>query len=385
MKKLLELRQQKAELVDKSKSILTKAETENRSISSDEAKQAKAINLQISDINTHIESAELLAEEERSLISGQQGRKTDQPTNAELRAFVRTGETRALSIGSATDGGHTVVPHLDKQIGKQLRENVVMMANAKNVTISTQEYKELISVGGFSSTWAGEGDTRTETNTSKLEPVVIKVGNLFAYPSASNEVLDHSDFNIEQWLISEISEEFTQALETATWNGNGTNKPKGLLTVTRAMTADGVRAFGQIQEVITAGIAKTDFDDLITLVHSLKPAYRKKAKFYMSDAMAEKLRKLKNAQGDYVWRDAMVEGQPDTLLGKAVEITDEIPANEIVFADMSRAYTVVSHSMGNRMLKDMITKPGISKLITDNYFGGGARDTNAVKIMKEKA
>lgn len=386
MKKLLELRQQKSELIKQSKALLSKAEQEQRSLNGEEAKQAKAINNQINDINTHIELAEATAEEERSLISGKQS-KPNVPTKQELRSFINASENeqRSLSIGVAADAGHTVIPHIDTQVRDQLRDSVVMVANAKNVTISTQEHKEMIGVGGSTTSWAGESDTRNETNTSKIEPISIKVGNLYAYPQATNEVLDHADFNLESWLVSEIGTEFSLALETACWNGDGNNKPKGLLTYTRSASNDDTRSFGEVQELTTATSAKTDFDDLITLVHSLKPSYRAGAKFYMSDSMAEKLRKIKNNQGDYIWRDAVTEGQPDMLLGKPVVITDEIPADEVLFSNMSLAYIVVMHSRGNVILRDQLTKPGFTKLHVNNYFGGGLRDSLAVKVLKEAA
>ena len=385
MKKLLELRALKAQKIEDSKKLLAIATTESRSLNTNEGSQLTELRSGIESLNGQIATVELIEAEERSLIGSTQGQSSNKPSKQELRSFINASEheQRSLSIGVSADGGHTVVPHLDKQIAKQLRENVVMLANAKNVTISTQEYKELISVGGTSTSWAGEGDTRNETNTSKLEPVTIKVGNLYAYPSATNEVIDHSDFNLEEWLTSEISEEFATALETSCWNGDGVKKPKGILITTRSADADGVRSFGEIQEVTTAASATTSFDDLITLVHTLKPAYRKNAKFFMSDSMAEKLRKIKNGDGDYIWRSAVIENQSDLLLGKIVVISDEIPANEVVFSDMNKAYTVVSHSRGNVILRDQITNPGTTKLHVNNYFGGSARDTKAVKIMKE--
>ncbi|KLU15852.1 hypothetical protein AFK69_06395 [Xenorhabdus sp. GDc328] len=69
MKKLLELRQQKAELTTQMCSLLIKAEDEKRSLSTDEAKQFD-----------------------------------------ELRSYILTGETRSLSTGVPADGGYTVTP-----------------------------------------------------------------------------------------------------------------------------------------------------------------------------------------------------------------------------------------------------------------------------------
>ncbi len=66
MKKLLELRQQKATLTEQMRSLLTQAETEKRSLTKDEAKQFDELHSQSDALNTEIARYESLADEERS-------------------------------------------------------------------------------------------------------------------------------------------------------------------------------------------------------------------------------------------------------------------------------------------------------------------------------
>lgn len=96
MKKPLELRQQKADLTNQMRSLLTKAESEKRSLTTDEAKQFDKLRNQSDALNVEIARYEALSDEERS-----QAGKT-QPTsktlsNDELRHYVLTGENRSLS------------------------------------------------------------------------------------------------------------------------------------------------------------------------------------------------------------------------------------------------------------------------------------------------
>ena len=64
----------------------------------------------------------------------------------------------------------------------------------------------------------------------------------------------------------------------------------------------------------------------------------------MADLSAAHVRKVKNADGDYIWTPSVIPGQPDTILGKPVFIDPFVPAKGtankwILFGDMS-AYFV---------------------------------------------
>lgn len=386
MKQLLELRNKKAELHAQMKQMVETAESEKRSLTTDEAAKFKALQESIQETSAAIERAEVLADNERSLITGTktETRSQQKPTNAELRSFVQTGEARSLSAAVPADGGYTVIPTLDRSIQALLRENSVFRQNATVVSIASNKFEKLVSVGGSTAVWAAESDERAESDTSALEKVEIPLNSIYSYPSVTMELLDSSDFDIEGWLTSEIALESGEVEESAFWVGNGVKKPKGILDYPRASTVDGVRAFGTIQELETAATGVLDADDLITLAHTLKSQYRQNAKFFMNDSTLEKIRKLKDLDENYLFRVGLAEAAPNTLLGKVLETAENIPDDLIVFADLMRGYTCVDHTTGTRLLKDNITKPGWVKMFATRYSGGGVIDSNAIKILKVK-
>jgi len=386
MKKLLELRSTKAGLHKQMKAIVTTAETEKRSLSKNETTKFEELQKQITDLNQSIECEEVLVDNERSLITGENPEsKIDKPSNAELRAFVQTGDQRSLSSGVNADGGFTVIPAIDKEITKLLKESSVFRQNATVKTTSTEKYEKLVSVGGTSAEWADESDARSETSGSKLEKVQIAVHSLYAFPKTTQELLDWSDFDVSGWISSEVADETGLKEEAAFWNGDAVKKPKGLLTYTRVATADATRTFGQLQEIESAAIGVIAADDLITLTHTLKTAYRPGAKFYMNDAELEKVRKLKDTEGNYLFRAGITEGAPSTLLGKPIVIAEEIPDDLIGYGDLPKAYYIVDHTSGTRMVRDNITLPGWVKMLTTRYVGGGLIDSNAMKFLVPKA
>ncbi|HCF8657733.1 phage major capsid protein [Atlantibacter hermannii] len=384
MKKLLELRQQKAALKGQMRSMLDKADSEKRSLNDEEGKQFDELRAQADALETEITRLEAVAEDQRNLPgTSVEGKSV---SNDELRHYIITGDTRALSTLVQADGGFTVIPELDKEIMRQLSDESVMRQISTVKTISSNEYKKLVSVGGATVKHGEEGQPRTETSTPKLEEVSIKLFPIYAYPKTTQEILDFSDVDILGWLSSEISDTFTETEETDLLEGDGNKKARGFLDYPRAATSDKTRPFGTLEKMETAGAAPTA-DELIDLLFKLKSKYRKNAVWVMNSGSAAALQKLKNGNGDYIWRDRLTAGSPDTLLGRPVyylETMSDATGGEPVLAvgDFKRGYYVVDHTTGVRTRPDNITEPGFYKVHTDKYLGGGVVDSNAIKILE---
>ena len=391
MKKLLELRQKKTELTAQMRSILTKSEDENRSLTDEESKQFDAIKTQAESLNTEIQRFEDLADAERKQAEKTPEDKSNRSkvTNDELRTYIMTGDTRSLSTGVPADGGYTVIPDLDKQIMRQLSDDSEMRQICTVKTTSSNEFKKLVSVGGAEVAHGEEGKARGETATPKLEEVSIKLFPVYAYPKTTQEILDFSDVDIMGWLTEEIADTFTETEELDLVSGDGSKKSKGFLAYPRASTADKTRPFGTLEKMDAAGAAPTA-DELIDLLFKLKKKYRKNAVWVMNSNTAAALQKLKNGNGDYIWRDGLQKGDPDMLLGKPVHYLENMPdaaAGQPVLAvgDFKRGYFIVDHTTGTRTRPDNITEPGFYKVHTDKYLGGGLVDSNAIKVLEIKA
>jgi len=384
MKKLLELRQEKTTLKTQMRALLDKADSEKRSLNDEEGQQFDELRSRADALDVEISRLEAVSDEERNLP----GTKVEGKgvTNAELRHYILTGETRALTTATGADGGYTVIPELDKEIMRQLADESVMRQISTVKTISSNEYKKLVSVGGATVKHGEEGQPRTETSTPKLEEVSIKLYPIYAYPKTTQEILDFSDVDILGWLSSEISDAFSETEETDLLEGDGNKKARGFLDYPRAATGDKTRPFGTLEKMETAGAAPTA-DELIDLLFKLKSKYRKNAVWVMNSGSAAALQKLKNGNGDYIWRDRLTAGSPDTLLGRPVYSLENIPdatAGEPVLAvgDFKRGYYVVDHTTGVRTRPDNITEPGFYKVHTDKYLGGGVVDSRAIKVLE---
>ena len=298
-------------------------------------------------------------------------------------------QQKALSVGVDASGGYTVHAEIEKGIDRVMADFGAMRSLSTVMPISTGEYKRFVSQGGAVSGWVGEEDTRPETGAPTLAELVFNAKELYAEPRTTQTLLDDSIEDIGAWLGEEVGIEFAEQEGDKFITGNGVKQPKGLLTYPTVANASWT--WGNIG-VINSGAAgnfaaaPNGGDSLVDLVHSLKRGYRANASFLMNDLNLAAVRKLKDSNGNYLWRPGLEPGQSETLFGKPVEIDDFMPdiaadSLSIAFGDFKRAYRIVDRK-GIRVLRDNITEKPYVKFYTTKRVGGGINHYEAVKFMK---
>lgn len=330
--------------------------------------------------------------------------------NAAFNKFVRRGVENgladlaikaALSTDSNPDGGYVVPVELDKTLLRVMGTMNAMRQIATVTPVGTDTLTVLHNLGGASCGWVAEKAARPVTNTPTLARLEYKSNELYANPKSTQQLLDDAYFDIEAWLAEEIGIAFSETEGTAFINGSGVGQPFGLVTgyTMAASTIASPSAWGKIGytgtgqsgDFVASSSSANGIDCLIDLRASLKPGYLANARWLMNRASAAKCRKLKDADGNYVWRDLTApfpEGSSDlaTLLGHPVSIDDNMPdfaanAFPIAFGDFARGYKIVDR-MGSRLLRDPYTdKPNVGFYVTKRV-GGGVRDFNAIKVLK---
>jgi len=263
--------------------------------------------------------------------------------------FVKTGNTsdelttKAFDSGSSHGGSYAIPEQLDKRIIELLRSESPMRSVCDQITVGTPNYRRLVNIGGAASGWVGEIDARPETGAPKLAAIEAVMGEIYANPAATQNVLDDAFFNVEQWLQNEVRREFASKEGEAFLKGDGNKKPKGLLAYPTNEQADSVRPFGTLQLVKSGGNGAVTGDALINLIHQLNQGYRNNAVWMMAGLTVAYIRKLKDADGNYLWRPGIEAGQPSTLFGRPIVENEDMPglskdAHAILFGDFKRLY-----------------------------------------------
>jgi HK97 family phage major capsid protein len=316
--------------------------------------------------------------------------------STEVKGFVdgylrqgRETEVKAVQGTVPADGGYAVPREIDALIANQVKEISPIRQLAQVVQVGTAGYRKLVTLGGAASGWASETAARPETGTPTFQEIVPPSGDLYANPAASQAMLDDAAFDLEAWLASEIATEFGRAEGAAFVNGSGTNRPKGFLTAATSAQDDAARAFGTLQ-FVPSGDAATLGDTieltLIDLVHALKAGHRQGASWVMNSATLAEVRKLKTADGAFLWQAGLAAGQPDRLLGYPVVEAEDMPdvaanAFPIAFGNFRAGYLIAERS-ATSILRDPFTNKPFVHFYATKRIGGQVLDSEAIKLLK---
>jgi HK97 family phage major capsid protein len=230
---------------------------------------------------------------------------------AAFEAYVRAGEasglraleSKAMSIGSNQDGGYLVPSEVETEIGRRLANISPIRSIAAVRTISSSVYKKPFMKTGPATGWVGETDARTQTTSPVLDELSFPAMELYAMPAATATLLEDSAVNIDQWIAAEVEQAFAEQEGTAFVSGDGDNKPTGFLHATTVAESSWV--WGKLGFVISgadgAFPSENASDPLIDLVYSLKAGYRQNGNFVMNRKTQSAIRKLRDADGNYIW------------------------------------------------------------------------------------
>jgi HK97 family phage major capsid protein len=182
-------------------------------------------------------------------------------------------------------------------------------------------------------------DEATTFGTS-VDPTFSAVTfNAYKYSSKpvfiSQELLEDSAFNLSSEIASMLGERLGRIEGSAMTTGDGSGDPNGIVT------AAGTGVTSAAATAFTA-------DEIITLVHSLDPAYRTGSSvgFMFHDTALLYMRKFKDANGQYLWAPGMTANEPDRLFGfpytinQAMEpLVSNVPVTakkHVLFGDFSK-------------------------------------------------
>ncbi|MCO4829066.1 phage major capsid protein [Lentibacter algarum] len=317
------------------------------------------------------------------------------PHQKAFNAYLRSGdddglrglelEGKAMSSAVAADGGYLVDPETSESIRSVLESTSSIRAIANVVRVEATSFDVLVDHSDVGAGWATETDPSSETGTPQIDRITIPLHELSALPKASQRLLDDSAFDIEGWLAARIANKFARSEAAAFINGNGIDKPTGMLT--HPTVDNDTWTWGNLGYVAT-GVAG-DFDGgeaVIDLVYALGAQYRANASFVMNSKTAGALRKLKDADGRFLWSDGLAAGEPARLLGYPVLIAEDMPdvavdAMAVAFGDFNAGYTVAERP-DLRVLRDPFSaKPHVLFYATKRV-GGDVSDFAAIKLLK---
>jgi HK97 family phage major capsid protein len=315
---------------------------------------------------------------------------------AAFEAYMRSGDERslraldikAMSIGSGQDGGYLVPDEIEDEIGKRLAALSPIRSIASVRQVSSSVLKKPFSITGPVVGWVAETASRTQTNTATLAELEFPTMELYAMPAATASLLDDAVVDLDQWISGEIEAAFAEQEGAAFVSGDGSSKPKGFLSYTQV--AESSWSWGKIGYTLTGKAGDWPEDDpsdvLIDTIYALKAGYRQNANWVMNRKTQAAIRKMKDADGNYLWQPPAAPGQRAMLMGFPLVEAEDMPdidnnATPIAFGDFARGYLVVDRA-GVRVLRDPYSAKPYVLFYTTKRVGGGVQDFDAIKLLK---
>ena len=337
---------------------------------------------------------ERLALEQSRPAIGDDPRKGDPEHKSAWGAYLRKGDDsgiarldlKSVNVGTDAQGGYVAPPELDRLIEQRLVASSPMRQIASVRQTSATVFKKPVSLG-TTSAWAAETGARTETTAPTLDLLEFPAAELYAMPAATQTLLDDAYADVDEWLADEVEASFSAQESTAFVAGDGSAKPKGFLSYD--MIADASHAWNKIGFILSGGAgafaASNPADKLIDLVYALKSQFRPNARFVMNRRTVSSVRKLKDGDGNYLWRPGAA-GESASLLGYPVTEIEDMPdiaanAFSIAFGDFRRGYLIVDRQ-GARVLRDPYSMKPYVLFYTTKRVGGGVQNFDAIKVMK---
>lgn len=281
---------------------------------------------------------------------------------------------RALAAGAGSEGGYLIAPpafvaELIKAVDNMLW--IRQLARQVPITGSDEIGAPSLDADPDDFDWTTELETGNADSTMAFGKRKMEAHPLAKRIKVSRKLLRLSALGAEALVRERLAYKFAVTLEKAYLTGNGVDKPLGLFTA----STDGISTG---RDVSTGNDTTSfTFDGLIEAKYSVKGAYWGAANWLFHRTVMKDVSKLKDNDGQYLWRPSVREGEPDTILGHPVRVSEYTPNTMTtgqyfgLFGDFSRYWFLDSLNLEIQRLDELYAETNQVGFI-GRYEGDGA-------------
>ena len=398
MSKVLELKEKRAKAWEAAKAFLDPKQGSNGLMSAEDAATYDKMEAEVVDLGKEIDRLERQAVIDVELAKATSTPITNKP-NAQVAGETKTGRAtdeykrafwnnmrnrnsyeiqNALSIGTDSEGGYLVPDEYEKKLVEALEDEVFFRSLATVIKTSSGDRKIPIVTSKGEAAWIDEGGQFPESDDS-FGQTSIGAHKLATMIKVSDELLNDSVFNIEQYISKEFGRRIGTKEEEAFFIGDGTGKPIGIFNKT-----------GGAETGVTAASTGITFDDVMDLYYSLRAPYRNKATWILNDSTVKAIRKLKDGNGNYIWQPSVREGEPDRILNRPYRTSIYVPelaaGNRVIaFGDYSYYWIADRQGRSFKRLNELFATTGQVGFLASERVDGKLILSEAVKTLDIKA
>ena len=401
-----ELREKRAQQWEAAKNFLNSHRTEKGTLTAEDDASYTAMEQEIADLGKEIArmerqealDAELakpvnkpITAKPMSGMSMKEDEKMGRASDDYKKNFWNVMRTKApmhqvmnaLQEGTDSEGGYLVPDEFEHTLVEALEEENIFRKIAHIVQTESGERKIPVVASKGSANWIDEEGPYVESDDA-FGQVSIGAYKLGTTIKISEELINDSVFDLENYISKEFARRIGNREEDAFFNGDGSGKPTGIL-------ADkvGGKDVGAQVGVTAASATAITADEIIDLYYSLNAPYRKNAVWVLNDSTVKAIRKLKDANGNYLWQSSLVADAPDTLLGRPVYTSAYMPAIEtgkkvIAFGDFSYYWIADRQGRSFKRLNELYAATGQVGYIASQRVDGKLILPEAIKVLQMK-
>lgn len=238
--------------------------------------------------------------------------------------YLATGkmEFRALQADVDASGGFTfATEQFISTLIKALDNSVIMrqIANVIQVTNSDSLGAPTLAADPSDADWTTEIAAVTEDSAMSFGKRQMQPQLSSKLIKVSQKLLRVSALPIDTLIAERFAYKFGITEEKAFMTGTGSGQPLGIFVA----SANGIPVARDVATDNTATAITAD--GLTNAKYSVKAQYRGRASWIFHRDGVKMIAKLKDSQGQYIWRPGITANDPDTLLGRPIYESEYAP------------------------------------------------------------
>lgn len=401
--RLKSLREKRGRIVKEMRDLLDLADKEKRSPTAEEEARHDTLFKEQEKLGKDVEREERQIELDRQLAETRANEPKAPATDPERRtlltgprvtpeyrkafdSFLRVGhrgmaseEVRALQADADVSGGYIVTPEqfiaelikaLDNEVFIRRKAFKVPVPNAQSLGVPTLE------TDPDDADWTSELATGNEDSAMAFGKRALTPHPLAKRIKVSEDLLRMALIGAEPLVIGRLAYKFGIAEEKGFLLGTGAQQPLGVFTA----SSNGIPTSRDMSTDNT-GTAIT-FDGLINAKYSVKAQYWKAAEWLFHRDAVKMVSKLKDGQGQYLWRESVRAGEPDTILGHPLSVSEYVPNTFTtglyvgLFGDFSKYWIADAYDISIKRLDELYAE-------TNQVGFIGRKKTDGAPVLAE--
>ncbi|MCB1745508.1 MAG: phage major capsid protein [Gammaproteobacteria bacterium] len=410
LKRRNELNEERNRSIAQARELIERAETDGRDMTEDEQRQydehfsaADKARTRIEALTKQIEAERALAdleidddddpERETRGTRGTQG-GTGTASREYREAFSRLlthgaralngDQWRALEAGTGSEGGFLIAPMQVMDALIKAKDNLTFMrrlGTVETVSNGTELGAPSLDADPDDADWTSELGTGSEDSTMRFGRREWHPHPLAKRIKVSRKLLRAST-RAEAIVLQRLAYKFAVTEENSFMNGDGAGKPLGVFVA----NSSGISTSRDISTGNTS--SALTMNGLLNAKYACKSGYHTGASWIFHRDAVNKIAQLRSdsgagaGTGDYLWQPSKVVGEPDTLMGHPVYMSEYAPSTFTtglyvgIFGDFSHYWIADAMNVEIQRLEELYAET--------NQIGFIAREeTDGMPVLEE--